>query len=336
MSATGRVIKRLTLSRTVQPLRTHAMTKTAAATAMLLLCLIGCPTTRAVASGADYASELQAWREQRARDLVREDGWIALVALHWLDPAEATTLGSASGNTLVIDGLPPTLGTIRHVPAAGWQIVPAPGQVLAVGNLEFREPVTLLGAERDDAAAARVPVKVTAGGIRFVLIERAGRIGLRVWDADAPARTGFGGLSWFDPDPSWRVVARWMPHPPGRTIDIANVIGMLEPMASPGAAVFERDGVSYRLEALQEPGSEELFFMFADRTGRRETYGAGRYLYTAAAAADADVVVLDFNRAFNPPCAYTAFATCPLPPPQNRLDLAVRAGERKPAPAAEP
>src|SRR5690606_6107933 len=174
-------------------------------------------------------------------------------------------------------------------------------------------------------AAARSP-KIEAGRIRFVLIERAGRVGMRVWDTQAPTRTAFPGIDAFPGDPAWRVTARWQPHVPARSIDIATVTGTVEPVPNPGAAVFERGGRTHPLEALRDEGSDQLFFIFADRTSGRSTYGAGRYLYTPLASDGA--VVLDFNRAFNPPCAFSEFATCPLPPPENRLDLPVTAGEQ--------
>jgi uncharacterized protein (DUF1684 family) len=148
---------------------------------------------------------------------------------------------------------------------------------------------------------------------------------LRVRDARARTRTGFVGIENFPIDVGWRYDARFEPHPPGKTIEIANVIGQLDAMPNPGAVVFERDGQTFRLEAVDD-GDGTLFLIFADRTNGKQTYGAGRFLY-----ADAPVegrTVVDFNRAYNPPCAFNAYSTCPLPPPENRLDLAVTAGEK--------
>src|SRR5690606_31298825 len=125
----------------------------------------------------------------------------------------------------------------------------------------------------------------------------------------------------------WKIDARFVSHPAGKTIEIQNIIGSLEAMPNPGAVEFERDGASYRLEALDD-GSGGLFLVMADRTSGHDSYGAGRYLYAPKPGADGKVA-LDFNRAYNPPCAFTAYATCPLPPPENRLDLAVTAGEKK-------
>src|SRR5690606_36446657 len=127
-------------------------------------------------------------------------------------------------------------------------------------------------------------------------------------------------------DVGWVLEGRFTPHPAGRTIEIANIVGGVDAMPNPGAVKFTRDGRDYRLEAL-EGGDGGLFLVLADRTSGQGSYGAGRYLDTTAPDAQGRVM-LNFNRAYNPPCAFTAFATCPLPPPDNRLDLAVTAGER--------
>ena len=140
--------------------------------------------------------------------------------------------------------------------------------------------------------------------------------------------TGFAGIEyWPARAATGRSTASSSPHPPGKTIAIANIIGTIEAMPNPGVVEFQRDGKTYRLEALDE-GDGELFLVFADRTSGHGSYGAGRFLVRADARCAAASVVLDFNQAYNPPCAFTAFATCPLPPPENRLDLAITAGEK--------
>src|SRR5690606_33881528 len=167
---------------------------------------------------------------------------------------------------------------------------------------------------------------LAAGSLRFHVIERAGRAGIRVRDLDNPAWLEFTGLEYFPTNLEWRKVARFEPWPAPRTAKIINILGMTEEMTSPGELVFEHDGSTYRLTALAEPGDAEWFVMIADGTSGKTTYGAGRYLYV-----DPPVdgrVVLDFNKAYNPPCAFTALATCPLPPPANRLGIAVTAGEK--------
>ena len=160
----------------------------------------------------------------------------------------------------------------------------------------------------------------------MTLLRRGDRDALRIKHADAPTRLQFAGLQYWPADPSWRIEARFLPHPPGRTLPIGDIVGTQSDSPNPGAVEFERDGRSFRLEALGEPG-RELFFVLADRTSGKETYGAARFLY-ADMPKDGKLVV-DFNKAYNPPCAFTGYATCPLAPPENRLDLRVTAGEKK-------
>lgn len=274
-----------------------------------------------------FGDELAQWQQQRHASLTKADGWTALVALHWLEPNTGIGIGSAAENQLVVPGLPSSWGRLQPVDG-GWRL-----EVSATGNVEIDgepmqgEAVDLVSDAQAASAGGRAS-RVRFGGVQLALIERSGRHALRVWDADAPTRTGFAGLSHYPGDPAWRVSARWLPHDPIRSLDIATVVNTIEPMANPGALEFEHDGRRHRLEALQEAGSDQLFVIFADRTSGRGSYGAGRYLY-APLPADDGTVVLDFNRAYNPPCAFTAHATCPLPPPENRLDLAVKAGERR-------
>src|SRR5690606_2820628 len=138
--------------------------------------------------------------------------------------------------------------------------------------------------------------------------------------------TGFGTIDHWPVDAGWMIEARFEPHPAGKTIGIASITGGIDPMPNPGVLAFSRDGSDYRLETLDD-GSGGLFIVFADRTNGLGSYGAGRYLDASVADAGGRVM-LNFNRAYNPPCAFTDFATCPLPPPENRLDLAVTAGEK--------
>ena len=144
----------------------------------------------------------------------------------------------------------------------------------------------------------------------------------------APPRSSFPGIRYFDIDPSFRFKARFTAHKAGSTIEIINVLGMIEPMANPGTVTFEKDGKSYTLEAVDE-GDHRLFLMYADRTSGHDSYPSSRYLYAEYPDAEGNTIV-DFNKGYSPPCAFTDFATCPLPPLSNRLDLAITAGEKKP------
>jgi uncharacterized protein (DUF1684 family) len=186
-------------------------------------------------------------------------------------------------------------------------------------------PATSMDLQTDAADKATV---MKMGSLTFFVIRRGDKFGLRVKDKQNPARARFAGLDYFPADPKWRLTSRFEPYNPPKIIPIVNVLGMVENMTSPGALSFEINGSGYRLDPVVEKGSKQLFVIFADKTSGRETYGAGRYLYVEPADADGKIVV-DFNKSYNPPCAFTKFATCPLPPRQNRLAIRVEAGEKK-------
>lgn len=266
---------------------------------------------------ADLVAEVEAWRAERSERLLRPEGWLSLVGLHWLEPG-SQRVGSAADNDVVLAVGPPHLGVLELADGRVHFALDA-GVDAVIEGTSAREAELVVDS-------AGPPTVVRFGRASFIAIARNGRIALRVRDPDAPTRTGFSGLQYFPVDPGWRIEARFEPHPPGRTIEIVNVLGALEPMANPGRVVFERDGREHALEAVDE-GDGRLFLIFADRTNGRQTYGPGRFVY-APAPVDGRTVV-DFNRAYNPPCAFNAYSTCPLPPPENRLDLAVEAGELK-------
>jgi uncharacterized protein (DUF1684 family) len=175
---------------------------------------------------------------------------------------------------------------------------------------------------------ANGPTIVQMGSVRFNVIKRGDRLGLRVKDAQAPTRTHFAGLDYFPTDVNYRVEARLDPYNPVKKIPIDDVTGMRSESDSPGALVFTLDGKEYRLDPIVEEGSDELFIIFRDLTSKDETYPAGRYLYAPKPGPDGRTVI-DFNKAYNPPCAFTPYATCPLPPQQNRLDVRIEAGEKR-------
>ncbi len=271
---------------------------------------------------AQERSRVAAWRAQRLAELTSDTGWLTLAGLFWLDPG-TSSFGRGAGNTLVLDhpALPDTAGRFQRE-GTRVSFEAAPGVRITTDS---GEPVSRVDLRSD---AQGEPTELVCGPLRFHVIERAGNVGVRVRDVGSPLRSHFPGLDYFPVDSAWAVDARFEPYEPMRSIPIVNVLGMEEEMSSPGALVFEKDGRSYRLDAvLETPDAPELFVMFADRTSGQETYGAGRFLHVPHPT-DGHVRV-DFNEAYNPPCAFNNFATCPLPPPQNRLALRVTAGERK-------
>jgi uncharacterized protein (DUF1684 family) len=172
------------------------------------------------------------------------------------------------------------------------------------------------------------------GPLRLCIIERGGRMAVRTWDTESAARRDFAGIDHWPVDPAWHLDARF--EPTGRTLQVPDVLGTVEDETSPGDVVFEVDGATCRLQALPGGDAGELWLVFGDATNGVETYGGGRFLYTSAPDADGRVIV-DFNRAYNPPCVFSPYATCPLPWPANRLPIRIEAGERswdRPQPAA--
>ncbi len=268
-----------------------------------------------------FARTEREWRETRRATLSKPDGWTSLVGLHWLDKG-AHYVGSAPDNGVHLAMGPAHLGMMA---VDGNTVTFTPDKATAV-TLD-QQPLTSQVALRTDADPAGPSViGFDDGKGQATVIERSDRHALRVRHADAPTRVHFAGLTYWPADPAWIVPARFVPHEKGRTMEVANIIGSMDAMSNPGIVEFQRDGKTYQIEALDE-GEGVLFLVFADRTNGHGSYGAGRFLDAPMPDAKGNVM-LDFNQARNPPCAFTSFATCPLPPPENRLDLAITAGEK--------
>jgi uncharacterized protein (DUF1684 family) len=260
------------------------------------------------------------WRAQRVETLTSDGGWLTLVGLFWLKEGD-NSFGRAASNALVLDNpaLAERCGTFT-LSGHAVRFTAAPGS----GVTHERQAVSSLELSAD---AAGNPTVLASGTLRFYIIERAGNLGVRVRDLDNPHRAGFRGLSYFPVSTAWVFAARFEPYQPARHVRIINILGMEQEYESPGAVVFVQDGREWRLDTvLEEPGDQELFIMFADATSGHETYGGGRFLYVPLP--HAGYTRLDFNKAYNPPCALNEFATCPLPPPQNHLKLRIEAGEK--------
>lgn len=277
---------------------------------------------------SSYTHEIEQWRAARVARLTGPDGWLSLIGLDWLHDG-ANRVGSASDNDIVLKAGPAHLGTVMLAADGKVRIVLDGNSGATVDGKPVAEAALV-----DDmhAAAGAAPTTVRFGDASFFVIDRDGRKALRVKDSDAEARRDFAGIDYFPIDPAWRVEAEWVPFVPEHELEIGTAIGTIDRVKVPGKAVFHRDGRTFELLPYQEEPGGELFFVIADNTSGKETYGAARFLYAALPAAGVarpGRVVLDFNRAYNPPCAFTPFATCPLAPPENRLDIAVTAGEKK-------
>ncbi|HEX4965629.1 MAG TPA: DUF1684 domain-containing protein [Thermoanaerobaculia bacterium] len=292
------------------------------ASALLAAGPAGTANTSTAASQPDLAAwrqQVDKWKQERTEGLKREDGWLTLVGLYWLKAGE-NRFGSDPGNPVILPkGKSPALaGTfVREGDAV--TVRPEPGVPLTADGKPVTGPLALTS---DNTGK---PVILGLGSLSFYVIKRGDRLGVRIKDKESPERVSFKGVDTFPPNPKWRVVARFEPYA-DKKIPITNILGQVADEPSPGAVVFEWQGKTYRLDALGDT-KEGLNLIFGDTTNGKTTYGAGRFLDTEAPK-DGTVVV-DFNTAYNPPCAFTAFATCPLPPAQNKLAVAVEAGEKK-------
>ena len=269
-------------------------------------------------TSASHFRDIEAWRARRLARLTAPDGWLSLVGLEWLQPG-ANRIGSSADNDMVLARMPAHLGTITWADDGTLSILLDNGQGATIDGKIETSAVML-----DDSHAH--PTTVAFGSVDFIAIDRGGRKGLRVRDSEAETRARFAGIARFPVDPAWRIVADWQPLDPPFPLATGTVIGTIENYPAPGKAVFERKGQRFELyPVIEVPGDTQLFLIFADATSGKETYGAARFLY-ADMPRDGKIV-LDFNKAYNPPCAFTPYATCPLAPPENRLALRVTAGE---------
>ena len=269
-----------------------------------------------------YAAEVEEWRDGRLERLTADDGWLTLTGLYWLEPGE-NFFGSGEDNTVVLpdESVPGVAGQLVLGPDGTVTAIADEGAVVNVNGQPLTEATLKTDAEGK-------PDLVTAGRIEFYIIAREGRLAARVKDPKAVTRTAFAGIEHFPINESFRVEARLESYEAPREVAIPTVLGQDSLRVAPGVLHFDIGGVDYALEPyLSGPENERYFLIFRDSTSAVTTYGAGRYLY-ASAVDEGGTTVLDFNLSYNPPCAFTPYATCPLPPPQNWLQLAIEAGEK--------
>lgn len=272
------------------------------------------------ADGSDsYLKVIEKWRTDRLEEVNGEGGWTTLVGLFWLKEGR-NRLGSNPSNDIVLSTAPEFAGYVELKKGAT-RLEADP----ATGITRDGQPASSLTLLSD---ADGKPTILKLGSLTLFVIKRGDRLGLRVKDKNHPARINFKGLTYFPLDANLRINAKLIAHERPTTVPIVNVLGMVDQMVSPGVLVFTLNGEIYRLHAVVEKGSTQLFIIFADQTNGKETYGAGRYLYAEPPDSSGNVV-MDFNKAHNPSCAFTKYATCPLPPPQNRLAVRIEAGEKR-------
>lgn len=298
---------------------------------VLMLFAFGLSSPSASKTDADstWLQKLTAWRAKHEQELTQPNSWFSLVALDWLK-AGANSVGSAPDNVIRLKaGAPAHLCVITIAGNSVQLTAPAGGFVsgFTLGGKPAHEIVLNL----DNPAHASLVM--SWGDLSMRVISRGDRFALRISDAKSPDLAGFHNLRWYAPDPSYRVTARWTPYQPMHNVKIATVVGTMLDLPVPGVAEFRLKDMTYQLEPVLESGeSNELFFLLRDETSHSATYGAGRFLYTELpdhGLANPGSLMVDFNRLENPPCAYTPYATCPLPPKQNLLRVAIEAGEKR-------
>ena len=309
---------------------------------LYLICFLYVLCLPALAQESNYGRELQAWREQYVANLTKPDGWLSLAGLEWLQPGD-NSFGSAADNKLHIPSTGPSsgpsggpasatahLGVLRLEGESVQLVAPKGGfpRELMVDGKPAQAQTLRVELQNDKASP-----RITIGSLQMYVVRRENRFALRIKDAHSAALQAFQGLHWFQPNERYRVTAKWIPYVPHKTLTLSTLVGTTTDADVPGAAEFELSGKTYRVEpVLEDPNEAKLFFILRDTTSSATTYPACRFLYTGFPSnglEKAGELVLDFNHLENPPCAYTPYATCPLPPPGNRLPIALPVGEKR-------
>jgi len=292
------------------------------------LALTFCEQLAAGQDASSWQKDLLAWRAEHAADLQKPDGWLALAGLVWLEPGD-NSMGSTADNKLRLPASGPLQVGVLHLEGTTVSLRPPAGgfpEGLLIDGKPAQAQELHTSSDNDKGNP-----RMTVGALNFYAVRRGERFALRIKDAKAPTLVGFHGLKWYPPNAHYRVTAEWIPYNPLKTIKLVTMIGTAYDAPVPGGAEFQLDGKTYRLEPITEDKPPvKLFFILKDMTSATKTYGACRFLYTPLPSNGLDKpgeLVLDFNHLENPPCAYTPFATCPLPPVGNRLKIALPVGE---------
>jgi uncharacterized protein len=273
------------------------------------------------AAAPGYEADIQAWRTDREARLKADGGWLTVAGLFWLKEGD-NRFGSDKAGDIVLPASAPGHAGVFTFHAGETRFQLAAGVAATVGG-----KAVSTGILHPDTAAD--PEVLQLGPLTMQVIERGGRYGIRLKDLQSAQRKAFTGLHWFPVKEAYRITARFVSAP--TIIQVPNILGQVSDMPRPGYLLFTVSGQEMRLDpVIEEAGAKELFIIFRDETAPKETYGAGRFLY-AEMPKDGQVVI-DFNKAYSPPCAFTPFATCPLPPRQNRLPVRIEAGELNPTP----
>ncbi len=266
----------------------------------------------------EYKKEMQDWDAKRVENLKKESGWLNLVGLYWLEEGESH-FGSGNENDIVFPAnAPDKLGKFVRTKETVLFISETNAAVLTNGK-----KVTKIEMKIDLSGD---PTILESGSLRWFIIQRGEQIGIRLRDLNADLVKNFKGIERFTVDPKWRINAKFTPYAQPKEVFIPTILGTIEQELSPGKLIFNIEGKEFSFEPTS--AGKGLFVVFADLTSGDETYGAGRFLYIDSPDSNNNVI-LDFNKAYNPPCAFTKYATCPLPPEENKVRVRITAGERK-------
>lgn len=278
--------------------------------------LLGCKKTSE--ENPDYVKEINDWHQKRIERLKAPDGWLNLVGRTWLKPG-VNKFGSAKDNDVIIesDKVPTYMGEFILKDSVVTMKVYEGVEVLL--NEKPVKEIIMIDDQKKNMTVFQ------NGTIKWNLIIRGDKYGIRFRDLESPLIKNFKGIERFPVNSEWKFVARFEAYNPPKKIFVPNVLGQIEEEFSPGAVVFEKDGKTFRIDAIDE--GEKLFLIIADETSGEETYGGGRFLYVDKPDSSGNLI-LDFNKAYNPPCVFTKYATCPLPPEQNYLMIRIEAGEK--------
>ena len=286
---------------------------------LILIILAAFACTQKPTADPNYVKEINEWDAKRVNRLKADDGWLNLVGRFWLEKGEST-FGSSKDNDIVVESskLPEHIGSFIFKDSVVTFKAKDDVEVLLDGK-PVKE-IVLVDDQKKHITILQI------GSIKFNLIIRDTLYGIRFRDLNSDLVKNFKGVERFPIDESWKITAKFEAYNPVKEIDVPNVLGQISKEKCPGAVVFERDGKTYRIDAVDE-GGDRLFLIIADQTSGDETYGGGRFMYVDKPDSTGKIL-LDFNKAYNPPCVFTKYATCPLPPLQNYLKLKIEAGEK--------
>jgi len=287
--------------------------------AVLIAAFSSCKQTQKDKGTTEYIAQIKEWHNQRIVNLKKETGWLNLAGLYWLKNGE-NKFGSGKNNDIVFpEGkAPDTIGSLFLKDSIITISVKTDVKVISAGKQV--SSLKLLNDQQNNTTILEY------GSLRWFIIKRGTKYGIRLRDLEAPLVKSFQDINTYPINSDWKLEAKLEPFKLPMKIEVPNILGMTEEETSPGLLVFNKDGIEYKLLPVEE--GNKYFLIFADETSGKETYGAGRFLYADKVDSNG-LTILDFNKAYNPPCAFTHFATCPLPPRQNHLKLSITAGEKK-------